>query len=98
MSERYPDVAMLFMVAVGLTYWKIYLEQGTTLAGIVLDNSALVFSNDLMADIEPQTCSLPHRLGSKERLENILLNGRIDTGTTISTGENNLIHIFLIPR
>ena len=53
MSERYPDVAMLFMVAVGLTYWKIYLEQGTTLAGIVLDNSALVFSNDLMADIEP---------------------------------------------
>jgi len=82
---------------VGLAYREIYLEQGAALGGIFLHNSALMLSNDFMAEIEPQASSLPHRLGGKERFENVFLNGRIDTGTAVSTGENNLIHIRAIP-
>ena len=77
----------------GLTDGQIYLKQGPAFQGIFLDNSALMFSHDLVADVESQAVSLTYRLGGKKRLENIFLNGRIDTGTAVLTGENDLIDI-----
>ena len=61
-----------------------------------MNNLPMVFLNDLMTDIESQSGTLTNRLCGKKGLEDILFNGGIDTGTTVLTGENNIIGFFLI--